>query len=340
MLLSEIAKHLGLPFRGEDIDIKGVNTLEEAREDEISFLANPKYAPLLKKSKAGAIILGPEFAEQVKRSLVSQNPYLDFARTVQLFAKPQGSFKGQSELAYIHPDAKVDPTATIYPFVYIGKEAEIGPKSIIFSGCYIGEKVTIGENCLIYPNVSILANCQIGKEVIIHAGAVIGSDGFGFAQASYGLEKFPQVGKVVIEDKVEIGANTTIDRAALGETRIGKGTKIDNLVQIGHNVKIGENSILVAQVGIAGSTTLGKQVILAGQVGVAGHLNIGDGCRVAAKSGVGKSLPPKTDVGGIPAMPHLTFLKTATLLPKLPEFQKKIKALEKKIKELEEKLGE
>jgi len=340
MLLSELAQKLGITLKGEDLEIKGVNTLEEAKEDEISFLANPKYAPLLSQTKAGAVILAKEFADKVPRCLISNNPYLDFARTVQLFAKAQGSFQGQSELAYIHPQAQVDPTATIYPFVYIGKKAKIGKNTTIFSGCYIGEEVSIGEDCVLYPNVSILAQSQIGNRVILHAGVVIGSDGFGFAQASYGLEKFPQVGKVVIEDEVEIGANTSIDRAALGETKIGKGTKIDNLVQIGHNVKIGENSILVAQVGIAGSTTLGKQVILAGQVGVAGHLTLGDGCRVAAKSGVGKSLPPNTDVGGIPAMPHLTFLKTATILPKLPQMQRKIKELEKKLKELEEKLGE
>ncbi|SDN67144.1 UDP-3-O-[3-hydroxymyristoyl] glucosamine N-acyltransferase [Desulfonauticus submarinus] len=340
MLLSEIAAKLNLEFKGKDKEIRGVNTLEDAREDEISFLANPKYLSLLEKTKAGAIILNPDLSSKVETALLSSNPYLDFARTVQLFAKPQGCFSGQSDLAFIHPTAKVHPTANIYPFVFIGAEAQIGAKTTIFPGVYVGEKVKIGTDCVIYANVCLLAESKIGSKVIIHAGSVIGSDGFGFAQSQTGLEKFPQVGRVVIEDEVEIGANTTIDRAALGETRIGKGTKIDNLVQIGHNVKIGQNSILVAQVGIAGSTSIGNQVILAGQVGIAGHLTIGDGCRVAAQSGVGKDLPPKTDVGGSPAMPHKLFLRSSVIIPKLPELQKKIRYLEKKIVELEEKLEE
>ncbi|MBT8763271.1 UDP-3-O-(3-hydroxymyristoyl)glucosamine N-acyltransferase [Desulfohalobiaceae bacterium Ax17] len=331
MLLSELAQKLGLKLVGDDLEITGVNTLDKAKEDEISFLANPKYIPLLKTTKAGAVIVDEEHATKLNRALISANPYLDFVRTVQLFAKPQGSFTGQSPLAYIHEAAEVHPSATIYPHVYIGPGARIGENTQIFPSCYIGENSVIGDNCIIYPNVSIMARTIIGNKVIIHAGVVIGSDGFGFAQGELGLEKFPQVGQVIIEDNVEIGANTTIDRAALGETRIGQGTKIDNLVQIGHNVKVGENSILVAQVGIAGSTTLGKNVILAGQVGVAGHLEIGDNCRVAAQAGVGKTLPPNTDVGGSPAMEHSAYLRSSVLMPKLPELFKKIRQLEKEI---------
>ena len=336
MLLSELAQKLDLKLLGDDLEITGVNTLDMAREDEISFLANPKYLPLLETTNAGAVIADEEHADKLSRALISKNPYLDFVRTVQLFAKPQGSFVGQSPLAFIHEDARVHPTAVIYPHVYIGPGVKIGENTQIFPSCYVGEDSVIGDNCIIYPNVTIMARTIIGNKVIIHAGAVIGSDGFGFAQGELGLEKFPQVGKVIIEDNVEVGANTTIDRAALGETKVGQGTKIDNLVQIGHNVKIGENSILVAQVGIAGSTTLGKNVILAGQVGVAGHLEIGDNCRVAAQSGVNRNLPPHTDVGGSPAIEHKTFLKTSVILSRLPDLLKTVKSLQKEIEELKQ----
>ncbi|MDQ7032588.1 MAG: UDP-3-O-(3-hydroxymyristoyl)glucosamine N-acyltransferase [Desulfonauticus sp.] len=340
MLLSEIAKYLNLELKGEDKEIRGVNTLEAAKKDELSFLANPKYVPHLKTTKAGAVVVSSEFASQVSSALISSNPYFDFARVVQLFARPQGTFRGISELAFIHSTAQIDPTVTVYPFVYIGEGVKIGANTVIFSGSYIGERVEIGEQCTIYPNVSLLCDTKIGNNVIIHAGTVLGSDGFGFAQGQSGLEKFPQIGKVVVEDNVEIGANTTIDRAAIGETKIGAGTKIDNLVQIAHNVQVGENSIIVAQVGISGSTVLGKQVILGGQVGIAGHLHLGDGCRVAAQSGVGKDIPPQTDVGGTPSMPHKTFLRSSLILPKLPELYKKIKKLEEKVKELETKVQE
>ena len=180
-----------------------------------------------------------------------------------------------------------------------------------------------------------MAGTGIGDRVVLHAGVVLGSDGFGFAQSRAGMEKFPQIGRVIVEDDVEIGANTTIDRAALGETRIGRGTKIDNLVQLGHNVQVGKNSIIVAQVGVAGSTVIGDRVILAGQVGVAGHLSIGDGCRVGAKSGIGKTLPPNTDVSGIPAIPHGTYLRAATTIPKLPDMARRIKQLEKELEKLQ-----
>jgi UDP-3-O-[3-hydroxymyristoyl] glucosamine N-acyltransferase len=184
-----------------------------------------------------------------------------------------------------------------------------------------------------------MAGTQLGKRVILHAGTVLGSDGFGFAQTGAGMTKFPQIGRTVIEDDVEIGANTTIDRAALGETRIGQGTKIDNLVQLGHNVRVGRNCILVAQVGIAGSTTLGDGVVLAGQVGVAGHIHLGDGCRIGAKSGVGKNVPERQDLSGIPVMPHGTFLRSSAIVPKLPEMKRRLSKLEKELAALREEIA-
>ena len=335
MLLSELATQLELTLVGDDREISGVNTLADAGPTEVAFLANPKYRGQLETTRAAAVIIGPEDASEVNTALVCETPYLAFARAVQLFAVPQGSFSGQSELSFIHPEAEVHESVTIGPNVFIGAGARIEADTILFPGCYVGEECRVGTGCTLYPNVVLMAGTRIGDRVLLHAGVVLGSDGFGFAQAAHGMEKFPQIGRVVVEDDVEIGANTTIDRAALGETRIGRGTKIDNLVQLGHNVQVGADSIIIAQVGVAGSTVIGKRVILAGQVGVAGHLNIGDGCRVGAKSGIGKNLPPNTDVSGIPAMPHGTYLRASTTFPKLPEMARRIKKLEKELERMQ-----
>ena len=339
MLLSEIASKLGLSLKGADTDITGVNTLADARPSELSFLANPKYAAQLETTRAAAVIAAEGQTPEGMTCLVSANPYLDFARSVQLFATPQGQFEGVSELAFVHAEASIDETASIGPFAYIGPGAVIGAGVRIFSGVYVGENCVIDEGSTIYPNCSLMAGTQIGKRVILHAGTVLGSDGFGFAQTGAGMTKFPQIGRTVIEDDVEIGANTTIDRAALGETRIGQGTKIDNLVQLGHNVRVGRNCILVAQVGIAGSTSLGDGVVLAGQVGVAGHIHLGDGCRVGAKSGVGQDVPERQDLSGIPAMPHGTFLRTSAVMPKLPEMKRRLARLEKELAALREEIA-
>jgi len=339
MLLSEIASRLGLPLQGRDMEISGVNTLADATGSELTFLANPKYAPQLETTRAGAVIISPGQTRDSLSCLVSANPYLDFARSVQLFAKKQGSFSGISPLAVVHEEATVEPGADIAPLVYIGRGSKIETGVRIFSGSYVGEDCVIGENSTIYPNCSLMAGTIVGKRVILHAGTVLGSDGFGFAQAASGMTKFPQIGRTVIEDDVEIGANTTIDRAALGETRVGQGTKIDNLVQLGHNVRVGRNCIIVSQVGIAGSTSLGDGVILAGQVGVAGHIHLGDGCRIGAKSGVGKDVPPGTDLSGIPVMPHGTFLRASSIIPKLPEMKRRLSKLEKELAALREELA-
>jgi UDP-3-O-[3-hydroxymyristoyl] glucosamine N-acyltransferase len=249
-----------------------------------------------------------------------------------------------SELAFVHDDAvestHVRPSS--------GRSSSSArerrssePRVRIFSRfTYVGEDCQSStRTATIYPNCSLMAGTQLGKRVTLHAGTVLGSDGFGFAQSAAGMTKFPQIGRTVIEDDVEIGANTTIDRAALGETRIGQGTKIDNLVQLGHNVRVGRNCILVAQVGIAGSTTLGDGVILAGQVGVAGHIHIGDGCRIGAKSGVGQDVPPRQDLSGIPVMPHGSFLRASAIMPKLPEMKRRLSKLEKEVAALREELA-
>ena len=329
-----IAHHLGLTYQGEDIPIQGCNTLEQAGPEEVSFLANPKYAKQLTSSRAAAVVLDPEHSHQGQNVYISSNPYYDFARIVHLFAPRQGCWQGQSDMAYVHPQADVRDKVTIYPFAFIGPGVRIGEGTTIGSGAYLGEDCRIGDECTIGPQCSLMARTELGDRVLLHPGVVLGSDGFGFAQGEGSLAKVPQIGRVVIEDDVEIGANTTIDRAALGETRIGQGTKIDNQVQIGHNVQVGKGSIIVAQVGIAGSSKLGDKVILAGQVGVTGHLQIGDGCRVGAQSGLNKSLPPGTDVSGSPAMDHGHYLRCATLHHKLPDMYKRMKALEADVQRL------
>lgn len=339
MRLSAIASALGVTLQGEDKEISGVNTLAEATPSELTFLANAKYVGQLASTKAGAVLVAPEHALPGMTCLISASPYLDFARCVHLFAKPQGEFSGVSTMAFVHPGACIDSSASIAPFVYIGPEAVIGARVRIFSGSYIGERCVVEDDSIIYPNCSLMADTKVGKRVILHAGTVLGSDGFGFAQADSGMTKFPQIGCTIIEDDVEIGANTTIDRAALGETRVGQGTKIDNLVQLGHNVRVGRNCLLVAQVGIAGSTTLGDRVILAGQAGIAGHIHLGDGCRVGAKSGVGQDVPPGQDMSGIPAMPHGTFLRSSAIMPKLPELKRRVGRLEKELALLKTQLA-
>jgi UDP-3-O-[3-hydroxymyristoyl] glucosamine N-acyltransferase len=332
--VSALATRLKRDYQGQDREITGCNTLEEATAQELSFLAQPRYTPKLQNTRAGTVILKPELAHLYPDAILSPDPYLDFARVAQIFARPQGSFQGLSEKAYIDPSASLEAGVTVYPFVYIGAEAKICSGCTLFSGVYVGEGCELGQSCTIYPHVSLMSKTVLGKEVIVHSGTVLGSDGFGFAQHEHGLEKIPQTGRVVIEDQVEIGANCSVDRATFGETRIGRGSKLDNQVQVGHNVKIGENCVLVAQVGVAGSAKLGNQVVLAGQVGIGGHVSLGDGCRVGAKSGINKSLPAGSEVTGFPAMEHRQFLRLAALQPRLPELHTKIKRLESELQSL------
>lgn len=329
--LSEIATKLGLAL-GAELDpdklIVGVNTLEDAGPDELSFLANPKYASFLKQSKAGVVILHSQHAANIPNVLVSENPYLDFARCIGLFAKVEGEFEGISPLASIDAGATLGSGCTVYPFVFVGPRAKIGSGCKLFPGCYVGEDVEIGENSTLYPNCTIMAGAKIGSNAIIHAGVVLGSDGFGFVPGAGGIEKIPQIGSVHIGNNVEIGANTAIDRAALGKTMVGNGSKLDNLVQIGHNVRIGENCLLVSQVGIAGSTHVGNGVILAGQAGLSGHLQVGDGVTVGPQAGVSRNIKAGQTVSGSPAMPKQEYLRSSVILPRLPELLTRIRKLE------------
>ncbi|GFM37211.1 UDP-3-O-(3-hydroxymyristoyl)glucosamine N-acyltransferase [Desulfovibrio psychrotolerans] len=332
--LSDIAAELGLDLRGEDMDVAGVNTLEAAGPDEISFLANPKYVPQLASTRAGAVICSADFAGEVKRALVSDNPYLDFGRCVSLFAKAQGTLSGVHPMACIDPAARVAEGCTVYPFAYIGPRAVVGEGTVLFPGCYVGEDCSIGRGCILYPNAVLMAGTVIGDECILHAGVVLGADGFGFVPTSFGIQKIPQIGTVQIGSDVEIGANTTIDRAVLGVTSVGDSTKIDNLVQIGHNVQMGGQCLIISQVGISGSTKVGNNVTMAGQAGIAGHLSIGDGVTLGPKAGVAKDIPAGQTMGGTPAVDKGTYMRTLSVMPKLPDMYKRLQRLEKELAEL------
>ncbi|MGE4298699.1 MAG: UDP-3-O-(3-hydroxymyristoyl)glucosamine N-acyltransferase [Desulfovibrionaceae bacterium] len=343
MKLKDLANTLGLALRGEDrgdAAITGVNTLDKAGPGEISFLANPRYADLLPGCRATAVIVDEAHADQAATALVSPTPYLAFARAVQLFATPQGCMRGISPLACLHAEASVDPSCTVYPFAFVGAGAEVGAGTTLFPGVYIGENCHVGAGCVLYPNATLMAGTQLGDRTIVHAGAVLGSDGFGYAPGPNGLEKIPQVGIVGVGSDVEIGANTAIDRAALGVTAIGSGCKIDNLVQVGHNVEIGPHSIIVSQVGISGSTKVGKGVTMAGQVGVAGHLKIGDGATIGPKSGIAKDVPPGVTMGGIPAVDQGTYMRTLALMPKFPDMARRLNRLEKELSALKAALAQ
>jgi UDP-3-O-[3-hydroxymyristoyl] glucosamine N-acyltransferase len=321
-----------------ELKITGVAGLEEARSNEISFVVGPKYVSKGHQTKAGALIVPPKLKAFEKPLIISENPYLGFAKILKLFAQEQRTtLLGVSAKAHLGANVSLGDEVSIHPQVYIGDNTVVGDRVTLHAGVYVGSDVHIGDDAAIYPNATLLARCIIGKRVIIHSGTVVGSDGFGFVQDGKSHFKIPQVGIVQIDDDVEIGANCTIDRGTMGRTWIQRGVKIDNLVQVAHNVVIGEDSIIIAQVGISGSTKIGKNVILAGQVGVTGHLEIGDGVRVGAQSGIAKSIPAGQTVSGSPAIDHRDWLKNCHIVSRLPELRKKIMDLEKRLASLEEK---
>ncbi|CAK7003581.1 MAG: UDP-3-O-acylglucosamine N-acyltransferase [Desulfovibrio sp.] len=336
--VSDIAARLGLTLKGEDREITGVATLEAAGPDQISFLANAKYAQFLPQTRAGAVIVSEEYADKVACALISANPYMDFGRALALFAKEQGSFSGVSDHAFVHPEAVLGENVTVYPCAYIGPRAVIGAGVKIFPGCYVGEDCSVGEKTVLYPNCVLMAGVTLGKGCIVHAGVVLGADGFGFARTPFGIQKIPQIGTVSIGNDVEIGANTAIDRAVLGATTVGDSAKIDNLVQVGHNVSIGGESFIVSQVGISGSTKIGEKSTLAGQVGVAGHLTIGNNVTIGPQSGVAKDIPDNVTCGGSPAVDGKTFMRTLAVMPKLPEMYKRLRQLEDELADMKKLL--
>lgn len=333
MKLRELSELIGGEIIGDpEIEITGVSGIREAGRGDITFLADKKSLKDLYTTNASAVITREDIKGLSVSMLIVDNPHFAFARALEVFYKKPFTPLGISDKAVIGNNVTFGNNVTVYPLVYISNRVSIGNRVVIFPGVYIGDDVSIGDETILYPNVTIRERVKIGKRVIVHPYAVIGSDGFGYVQEKGRHYKIPQVGGVIIEDDVEIGANVTIDRATVGNTIIGCGTKIDNLVQIAHNVKIGRDCIIVAQVGIGGSTEIGDGVILAGQVGVKDHIKIGARVMVGAQSGIGQDIPEGEAFSGTPAIPHRDWLKAQSIYAKLPELLNRIRELEKKIK--------
>ncbi|MHC4711820.1 MAG: UDP-3-O-(3-hydroxymyristoyl)glucosamine N-acyltransferase [Planctomycetota bacterium] len=335
--LDELARLVGGKIAGDGKTlITGIAGIREAKRGDITFLANRKYVPLLADCRASAVVVSADVNGAPIPTIKVKNPDMAFARIVEAFApEPPKFYKGVHPTVVLGEDVVIGKDVSIQAFSVIQDEVEIGDGTIVSPGVYVGHGAKIGKNCFIYPRVVIRERCIIGNNCIIHSGTVVGSDGFGFSTVSGVHHKIPQIGIVQIDDDVEIGANVTIDRARFGKTHIGRGTKIDNLVQIAHNVVIGENSFIVAQAGIAGSTTVGDHVILAGQSGVDGHRRIGNNVVVAAKAGVTKDIPDNSLVSGFPAQPHDRELKIQAIIRKLPDIVEQIKGLEERLREIE-----
>ncbi len=321
--------------------ITGFNSLERSQPGDLTFLSNPKYLSQVSKTRASVILTDAHTTFDGKTIIQTSNPSFAFSKIISLILPRKNSHpSGIHESAIISKKSQLGKNVSIGPYAVIEEGAVIGDNSIIYAGCYIGSDVKIGKDCILFPNVTIREEVQIGNHVAIHSGSVIGADGFGYEYVGGKHEKIPQLGLVVIEDDVEIGSNVTIDRARFDKTFIGRGTKIDNLVQIAHNVRIEENCIIISQVGISGSTQIGKNSILAGQAGLAGHLTIGENSVIAAQAGVTKSLPPGSKVSGYPAKPHEEAKIINAHVQRLPHYIQVIQDLQKRVDELEKKLKE
>ena len=333
MKLGELAKRLGAELRGDaELEVTGVKGIEEAGPTEITFVANPKYAGLARKTRAAAVVVEPEFAEIKAATLRIKNPYHAFSRALGFFYQTPAYAPG------IHPTAVIDPTAVIGENAHIGAYVVIGPR------VKLGANATLLPHVVLYPGVEtgshffahahavVRENCVLGDHVTLENGAIIGADGFGFAKNEQGhWEKIPQSGPVRLGSRVDVQANATIDRATVGATEIGDGTKVDNLVQVGHGSRIGENTLLCAQTGLAGSSVIGNNVILAGQVGIAGHCTVGDGVILTAQSAVSHDVPPGKTISGSPGFDNRIWLRAVTIFQRLPELLKRLERVEKKL---------
>ena len=342
MKLQELADRLGCRLEGDgDVEIVRVAGIEEAEPGALTFLANPKYESALARTRASAVLLRDDAPAAPCAMLRTPDPYLAFARAVGVFAPPWRPATGVHPLAAVAADVQLGRNVAIGAFVVVGEGVCIGDNTVVLPNVTIGPGARIGDDCLIHSNVAIRERVTIGNRVVLQNGVVIGSDGYGFVRRGDGThEKIPQVASVVIEDDVELGANTTVDRPAVGETRIRQGTKIDNLVQIGHGVSVGRNVLMAAQVGIAGSTDVADDVIFGGQVGVGGHLTIGRGAVAVGQSGVTKSLRPGAMVAGYPAIDSHEWRRASVLFKRLPELKRRIEELEKRLEVLAAQAGE
>jgi UDP-3-O-[3-hydroxymyristoyl] glucosamine N-acyltransferase len=339
--LGEISQIIGGELLGPgDLPIAGLSNLEGAEANDLAYLTSDQLLGAALSSRAGAILVPRPIPELKIPQIVVANPAYAFTQLAQRFVGETPVLRGIAPEVTQGEAVEIGPDASIWPFVTLGDRVRIGARVTLFPGVFIGDDTVIGDDVLLYPNVTVREGCAIGHRVIIHSGTVIGSDGFGYVQRQGHHHKIPQLGGVTIEDDVEIGANVTIDRATFTQTLIRRGTKIDNLVHIAHNVTIGEDSVIVGQVGIAGSTKLGRYVMIGGQAGLAGHIEIGDNVKILAKSGVTRSIPANQIVSGAPAMPHQTFLKAQGVIPLLPELRQQLRELQQRVRELEKALSQ
>jgi UDP-3-O-[3-hydroxymyristoyl] glucosamine N-acyltransferase len=330
MKLAEVAQRLGCELQGDgDVEISGVKGIDDAGPGELTFVANAKYLAKLPTTTAAAVILALDVPAVTLPSLRTSNPYFAFARALELFYPPYTPPEGIHPTAVIAPSAKIGAQASIGPYAVVGEDVEIGDSARIFAHVVIYPKVRIGRNFTAHAGVIVREGSRIGDRVVLQSGVVIGGDGFGYVPLPDGtIYKIPQTGIVVLEDEVEIGANTTIDRATVGATVIRRGTKIDNLVQIGHGCEVGEGCFLAAQVGLAGSTTIESHVQMGGQVGTAGHLTVGKNTMVVAQSGIPHDVPANSVIGGYPAVDVHAWRRYSAALPKLPEILRRLRRLE------------
>ena len=338
------ASQIGLLINGRiegdpDVAVNSFGKIEEAKEKQLTFLANPKYEEYLYSTNASIVIVNEsyELKQPVKATLIRvPDAYSAFATLLSKYQDiMQQQLTGIQQPVYIAKTAACGENVFIGAFAYLGENVKVGNNTKIYPNAYIGDNVIVGDNCILYPGVKIYHDCVLGNHVIIHGGTIIGSDGFGFAPMADGsFKKIPQIGNVKIEDHVEIGANTTIDRATIGSTIIKSGAKLDNLIQVGHNAEIGNSTVIAAQAGISGSTKIGNGVMIGGQAGIVGHIQLGDGAKVNAQSGVSKSIEPGKAVTGSPAYDYTAALRSQAVTRKLPELEKRVKELEALVKQL------
>ena len=312
--------------------VSGLKGMQEAGPQDVAFLANPRYAKFLPQCRAGVVLVRPDQKTPEGLAVIRvADPYLAYAKLLTHATQKPFQAKGVHERAVVEASASVGKEVTVEALAYVGQGASLGERVLIHAGAYVGPGVKIGDDTVIHPHVVIYHDCSVGKRCIIHSGTVIGADGYGFVPEGEGYFKIPQVGVVQIDDDVELGALNTVDRAAMGRTWVQRGVKTDNMVHIAHNCVIGENTLLVAQVGISGSTKLGRHVVLGGQTGVGGHITVGDNVQAGAKSGIAQSVPDGDIVSGFPVMPHRLWLRTRSLIRRLPELYQRVTALEARI---------
>ncbi|MFA5649979.1 MAG: UDP-3-O-(3-hydroxymyristoyl)glucosamine N-acyltransferase [Proteiniphilum sp.] len=342
------AKQIADYLKGEvvgnpNVTVSNFSKIEEGKAGTISFLANPKYTPYIYTTEADIVLVNSDFVPEkpIKATLVKvHNAYAALASLLEMVNSATPRKSGLEEMSFVSPTATLGEEVYVGAFAYIADNVKIGSKSMIHPQVYVGDNVTIGEGCILYPGVKIYSNCVIGDRCIIHSGAVIGADGFGYSKESEAYHKIPQIGNVVIEEDVEVGANTTIDRAVMGSTVIRRGVKLDNLIQIAHNCDIGEHTAMAAQVGVAGSTKIGENCVLGGQVGIGGHITIGKNSQVGAQSGIISNTKEGSEIMGSPAIPVKSFFKSSIIVPKLPDMYRQLNAMEKELAELKKRLDQ